>query len=70
MTIFSVFNLFGGRCTTFAITFTVVGIILACTGRLDMSYVGLVSAVQTLLVAHSIKEDYFNPESNSCSPPS
>jgi hypothetical protein len=53
------FNLFGGRCTAFAVTFTVCGIILAFHGKLDMTYIAFVGAIQSLLVAHSWKEDFY-----------
>ncbi len=51
-------DLFNGRCTFFAVVFTAVGIILAFMGKLTTQYVALVGAIQTLLVAHSAKEDY------------
>lgn len=55
----SFFSFFQGRATTFAILFTVVGIILAFKGKLTGDYVALVGAVQTLVVGHSLKEDWF-----------
>lgn len=55
----SFFSFFQGRATTFAISFSVVGIVLAFEGKLTAEYVGLVSAIQALVVGHSLKEDYF-----------
>lgn len=51
------FGFFNGRCTFFAILFSVVGIYLALIGKLTAEYVALVGSIQTLLVAHSVKED-------------
>lgn len=51
------FTLFKGRCTFFAILFSTVGIILAFMGKLTPEFVALVGAIQALLVAHSLKED-------------
>jgi len=55
----SVFTFFQGRATFFAIAFTGVGIALAFRGKLTADYVGLVTAIQALIVGHSLKEDYF-----------
>lgn len=54
-----VFCFFKGRATTFAITFTVCGIILAFRGKLTAEYVALVGAIQTLIFAHSLKETHY-----------
>lgn len=51
------FNLFMGRCTFFAIVFTIVGIIGWFRGRDLTSYALFVGAVQALLVVHSWKQD-------------
>ena len=53
----SFFSFMQGRSTTFAIVFTICGIVLAFQGKLTGEYVGLVGAIQTLIVAHSVKED-------------
>lgn len=47
-----------GRNTFFALVFTAAGIVLAFEGKLTMQYVALVGAIQTLIVAHSVKEDW------------
>jgi hypothetical protein len=65
----SFFSFFQGRATTFAIVFTVVGIRLAFLGKLTADYVALVSAIQALVVGHSIKEDYFQRRSCDDSQP-
>jgi len=52
------FNFFQGRCTFFAIAFSVVGCILAFRGKLDGNYALFVTAIQGVLVAHSCKEDW------------
>jgi hypothetical protein len=52
------YKLFGGRCTFFALIFTASGIWLAHEGKLTTIFVTLVGAVQTLILAHSAKEDY------------
>jgi hypothetical protein len=54
----SCFNFFQGRATTFAIVFTVTGIILAFQGKLDANYSLFVTAIQGLVFAHSCKEDW------------
>jgi len=56
----AIFGFFQGRATFFALAFTVTGIVLAFKGKLDMSFVGLVGAIQALIVLHSAKEDYFS----------
>lgn len=48
---------FTSRSTLFAAFFAIAGTILAFTHRLDGSYVALVAAVQSLVVARSIAED-------------
>lgn len=60
----SFFTFFQGRATTFAIAFTIVGIILAFRGKLTADYVALVTAIQALVVGHSVKEDYFERKRN------
>lgn len=55
----SLFGFLQGRATAFAITFTACGIILAFRGKLTGDYVALVGAIQTLVIGHSLKEDYF-----------
>jgi hypothetical protein len=62
MTIAPLFNFLLGRATTFAIVFTTAGIALAFMGKLDANYVALVAAIQTLIFAHSVKEDYFDTQ--------
>ena len=52
------FNFFQGRATTFAIVFAIVGIWLACHGKLDANYSLFVTAIQGLIFAHSCKEDW------------
>jgi hypothetical protein len=54
-----VYNFFGGRSTFFALIFVVAGICLAFRNELTGSYVGLVGGIQSMIVAHSAKEDYF-----------
>jgi hypothetical protein len=56
----SLFGFLQGRATAFAICFTVCGIVLAFHGKLTSDYVALVGAIQTLVIGHSIKEDYFS----------
>src|SRR5271168_5220329 len=53
----TLFTFFCGRCTTFAILFTVVGIVQEFRGKLDMTFVAFVGAIQSLLLAHSYKQD-------------
>lgn len=53
----AVFGFFNGRCTFFAILFSTVGITLAFKGKLTMEFTALVTVIQALLVAHSVKED-------------
>jgi hypothetical protein len=53
-----VFNFFQGRSTFFACVFVASGIVLAFLGKLTGEFVALVGAIQTLIVAHSVKEDF------------
>ena len=53
----SVFNFFQGRATFFAIVFSGVGIWLAVYGKLDANYSMFVGAIQSMVLAHSWKED-------------
>ena len=55
----SFFSFFQGRATTFAILFTICGLILAFKGKLDANYALFVTAIQGLVFAHSCKEDWF-----------
>jgi hypothetical protein len=61
----SLFQFFQGRATTFAIIFTICGLILAFRGKLTADYALLVTAIQGMVFAHSIKEDYFNRRSQN-----
>ena len=58
-------DMFNGTCRFFAVVFTTVGIILAFMGKLTAEYVALVGAVQALLVAHSVGQDYHERNSDS-----
>lgn len=51
---------FGGRHTLFVVFFALSGFALAWFGKLTSSYVALCSALQTAVLAHSAKEDYFD----------
>lgn len=53
-----IFQFFQGRFTFFAIVFTVLGTWLEFHGKLEANYVALMTLVQGLVLAHSIKEDY------------
>jgi hypothetical protein len=53
----SLFNIFMGRCTFFAVVFSAVGIIGWLHGRDLASYSLFVGSIQALLVVHSWKED-------------
>ena len=71
----SFFSFFQGRATTFAIVFTVVGII-GFFKKYDLtSYAAFVAAIFTGVVGHSLKEDYFEnrraqrAQQNSQTPP-
>jgi hypothetical protein len=55
-----VYNFIGGRHTMFAIFFSVTGFILALKGKLTADYVGLITAMQAFVLAHSVKEDYYS----------
>lgn len=52
------FGFFGGRCTTFAIAFFLIGVFLELRGKLDANFVALAGIIQALILAHSAKEDY------------
>jgi hypothetical protein len=63
-----VFCFFKGRATTFAIAFTVCGIILAFRGKLTTEYVALVTAIQSLIFAHSWKETHYGADGAPVAP--
>lgn len=48
-----------GRHTLFAIFFAIYGSILQWFHRLDVNYIMLIGAIQSFVLGHSIKEDYF-----------
>ena len=55
----SFFSFFQGRATCFAIVFTICGLI-GFFKKYDLtSYALFVGAIQTMVIGHSIKEDYF-----------
>lgn len=54
------FSFFQGRATAFAIVFTIVGCTLAFKGKLDANFALFVTAIQGLVFAHSLKQDYFD----------
>jgi uncharacterized membrane protein (UPF0136 family) len=55
----SFFSFFQGRATCFAILFTICGLI-GFFKKYDLtSYALFVGAIQTMVIGHSIKEDYF-----------
>lgn len=49
---------FGGTTRFYAAVFTTCGIVLAFLGKLTAQYVALVAGIQTLIVTHSIGQDY------------
>ena len=53
-----IYGWFAGRCSFFALLFSLSGITLAFGGKLTVTFVSLVGAIQALIVAHSVKEDY------------
>ena len=55
----SVFSFFQGRATTFAIVFTVCGLIGFFKHYDLTSYSAFVAAIFAGVVGHSLKEDYF-----------
>lgn len=57
-----IYNFIGGRHTTFAIFFAITAFILALKGKLTADYVGVITALQALVLAHSAKEDYFSKQ--------
>lgn len=59
------FGFLQGRCTAAAIVFTTAGIILAFKGKLTADYVALVGAIQALIVAHSMGQDYHERKSQN-----
>jgi hypothetical protein len=60
------FALCRGRHTAFAIFFALSMTALAAFGKLTGDYVAGIGAVQALLFAHSVKEDYFANKGASC----
>lgn len=57
-----IYNFVGGRHTMFAIFFAVTAFVLALKGKLTADYVGIITALQAFVLAHSAKEDYFNKQ--------
>lgn len=62
-------DMFNGTCRFFAVVFTTCGIILAFKGKLTAEYVSLVGAIQLLLVAHSVGQDYHERNADAGSKP-
>jgi hypothetical protein len=56
----SFFNFFQGRATTFAIAFTIVGVVGFFRHYDLTSYALMVTAIQGFVFAHSCKEDWNN----------
>lgn len=52
-----VYSFFGGTSRFFAFFFAVSGTALAFRGKLTGDYVAMITALQALIVAHSVKED-------------
>lgn len=48
-----------GRHTGFAIYFTLMGTTLSWFHKLDINFIMLIGAIQSFVLAHSAKEDYF-----------
>ena len=48
-----------GRTTLFAIAFFFTGNVFHYFHRLDANYIAFMSALLTLVLGHSVKEDYF-----------
>lgn len=63
-TVASFFTFFQGRATTFAIIFTVCGLIGFFKHYDLTSYALFVGAIFTGVVGHSLKEDYFEMRRN------
>lgn len=55
----SFFSFFQGRCTFFALLFTICGLIGFFKHYDLTSYALFVGAIQAMIVGHSLKEDYF-----------
>lgn len=53
------FQVAQGRHTFFAAFFAVTAFILAWAGKLTDSYAAVITALQAMILAHSVKEDYF-----------
>mgnify|MGYP001572199385 FL=1 len=55
---------FGGTTRFYAFVFTACGIVLAFLGKLSAQYIALVTAIQALIVAHSVGQDYHERATN------
>lgn len=55
----SIFQVAQGRHTFFAAFFAVTAFVLAWYGKLTNSYAATITALQGMILAHSVKEDYF-----------
>lgn len=51
-----IYSWFGGRSTFFAFFFFAFGVLLAFRGKLDMNYIALAGAIQTLITVRAIAE--------------
>ena len=54
-----------GRHTVFALYFAFMGTALAWFHKLDANFIALITAIQGLVFAHSVKEDYFSSKDAS-----
>ena len=59
-----VFNWLGGRSSAFALGFFVVGVVLAFLDKLTANYIAFAGALQTLVSARSVADDYHTRNSN------
>lgn len=58
----SFFEACQGRHTAFAVSFAVMGTVMAWFHRLDMSYIALIGVIQGWVFAHSYQENKFAAE--------
>lgn len=59
MNLDSIAKLFHGRHTMFVSVCVIVGVAMAWFHRLDANLVALLLGLQSLILAHSVKDDYF-----------
>lgn len=59
-----IYNWLGGRSSAYALGFFVVGVVLAFIDKLSANYIAFAGALQSLVAARSVADDYHTRNAN------